>query len=211
MESSFELRPDAHVEFVIAPNADSLARQRRPQLVAQQVSKAVERNAQARRDRRQLLFGKPAVDRTLVDLRLDLLLERRDANHEIFVEVRAEDRDELETLEQRIARVGGFLQYAIVELEPREFAAVVQRRVVEAKARLGRLDRSDHSRIFAQGHRKSTLGSSDLVRRHKAVPNFSSSRGESDGAMQRIVTERTTKDRRKRRCGDWRGTKLELP
>ena len=83
------------------------------------------------RDRREVLGRRPAVFRAAHDLRLDLLLDRRDANHEELVEVRSVDRDELQPLEQRIARVERLLEHAIVELEPRQLAADVERRIVE--------------------------------------------------------------------------------
>ena len=80
----------------------------------------------------QVLIGEPAVERSFEHFGVDLLLERSDADHEILVEVGAVDRDELQTLQKRVALVDRFFEDAIVELQPRKFAAVVQRRIVRA-------------------------------------------------------------------------------
>ena len=59
-----------------------------------------------------------------------LALERRevrepaDAHHEELVEVRLEDRDELEALEQRHARVVGLVEHAVVEPQPAELSVL---------------------------------------------------------------------------------------
>ena len=66
-----------------------------------------------------------------MDLRLDLLLETRDADHEELVEVGPVDGDELQTLEERIRLVDRLLEDAIVEIEPRGFAVDVERGIVE--------------------------------------------------------------------------------
>ena len=68
-----------------------------------------------------------------MDLGLDLLLERRDPDHEELVEVGPVDRDELEPLEQRVALVERLFEDAVVELQPRELAVDVQRRIVERR------------------------------------------------------------------------------
>ena len=61
--------------------------------------------------------------------------EPGDADHEELVEVRGEDRAELDALEQRHRRVVGELEHAGVELEPGELA------VEESLAFLGDLGR----------------------------------------------------------------------
>ena len=50
-----------------------------------------------------------------------------DAHHEELVEVRREDRAELHALEQRLARVGGEVEDAVVQVEPRELAVEERR------------------------------------------------------------------------------------
>jgi hypothetical protein len=65
----------------------------------------------------------------LDDARRRLLLEAGHAHLEELVEVAAEDREELESLEQGSARVERFVQHTAIELEPRELAVQIQRGV----------------------------------------------------------------------------------
>ena len=55
------------------------------------------------------------------------LLEAGHTNHEELVEVRRGDGDKLDALEQRRARVGGLLEDALIECEPRQLAIDEQR------------------------------------------------------------------------------------
>ena len=59
-------------------------------------------------------------------LRADLLLEATDALLKELVDVRRDDRNELEALEQRRAFVGGFLQHAPTEVEIGQLAIEIQ-------------------------------------------------------------------------------------
>ena len=61
----------------------------------------------------------------------DFLLQAADADHEEFVEVRGEDRQKLDALEQRHVRVAGLVEDAAVEFEPRQITVDVERRVVQ--------------------------------------------------------------------------------
>src|SRR5690348_3486794 len=56
-------------------------------------------------NRLELLNGSQAVGRRLHDFRRDLSPESRDAHHEEFVEIAAEDREKLHALEERRSRV----------------------------------------------------------------------------------------------------------
>ena len=56
-------------------------------------------------------------------------LEPRDPHHEKLIEVRAEDRQKLDPLEQRHAFVLGFFKHAAIELEPGQFAIDVSVRI----------------------------------------------------------------------------------
>ena len=105
--------------------------ERREELVRQAARHARERAPQWRLIARELLFGGQTVFRARVHLGLDLLLDRGDPDHEELVEIGPEDRDELEPLEQRVALVERLLEDAVVELEPRQLAVDVERRVVE--------------------------------------------------------------------------------
>ena len=52
----------------------------------------------------------------------DLLLDAGDANLEKFIEIRADDPEKLDPLEQRLGRVLRFLEDAAIELEPAQLA-----------------------------------------------------------------------------------------
>ncbi len=67
----------------------------------------------------------------LADLAGELLLEPGDAHHEELVEVRSDDGEELEALEQRNRLVFGLGEDAPVELEPRELPVQVEVRRAE--------------------------------------------------------------------------------
>ena len=67
--------------------------------------------------------GGAPIDAALDDVALDLLLDAGDSDLEEFVEVRAGDDEELEAFEKRIRRVEGFVEDALVEVEPAQFAA----------------------------------------------------------------------------------------
>ena len=66
-------------------------------------------------------------------------MQAGDAHHEELVEVRREDRAELHALEQRDVRVGGELEHARVEVEPRELA------VEQPRCRAARVSRPSPS------------------------------------------------------------------
>ena len=87
------------------------------------------------RDRRELVLGRHAVGSTLDDPGGHLLLEPRHPHLEELVEVAAEDRQELEPLQQRRARVQRLVEHAAVELEPGELAIEVERGVPEVDRR----------------------------------------------------------------------------
>ncbi len=93
------------VEFGDAQEADALALERRKQLVVEDVHLPGKRGAQPLRDCGEMLGRRAAVFRTAHDLSLDLLLDRRHADHEELVEIGSVNRDELQALEQRVAFV----------------------------------------------------------------------------------------------------------
>ena len=76
-------------------------------------------------------------------LAFDLLLEPGDTDFEELVQVGAEDREELHPFEQRLKRVEGFLQHAVVELQPAQLS--VQEVLGAVEIRLG--GRIGHNRL----------------------------------------------------------------
>jgi hypothetical protein len=86
---------------------------------------------------RDLLARRAAVDGGGVDAGGDLLLEPADAFHEEFIQVVADDGQELDPLQQRRAWVVRLVQDALVEREPGQLAVQVQAGVVEVEGRFG--------------------------------------------------------------------------
>jgi hypothetical protein len=73
-----------------------------------------------------LLLRRAAVDGQVLDPGADLLLQAADPLHEEFVEVGVDDRQELDALEQRRARVLRLVQNTAVEGKPGELAVQVK-------------------------------------------------------------------------------------
>ncbi len=95
----------------------------------------LDERVRARRHRRELLGREEPVRRGLGDAARDLLLQPGDPDHEELVEVRADDAEELEALEERQRAIARLLEDALVELEPRELAVDEETRVVETHGR----------------------------------------------------------------------------
>jgi len=55
-----------------------------------------------------------------------LVFQPRDANHEELIEIGAEDRQEFDAFEQRVARVVGFIQDAAIEFEPAQLPIQIE-------------------------------------------------------------------------------------
>ena len=88
-------------------------------------------NAWARiADRRQLLLRRHPGRDPAPSLVVDRRFQSGDADHEELVEVRRGDRGELDALQQRLRRVGRFLEHALVERQPGQLAVDEQRPVV---------------------------------------------------------------------------------
>jgi len=90
-----------------------------------------------------------------------LLLEAGDADLEELVEVVAEDRDELDPLEQRLGLVGREGEYPFVVIEPRQLAVEIDgldfRRGREVAVELGLRHRHEGILVFALAERTSRL------------------------------------------------------
>src|SRR5699024_1077149 len=66
-----------------------------------------------------------------LDALAQLLQRRGDTNHEELVEVGGADCQELHALEQRMHRIAGLGEHALVELQPTELAVDIERRMLE--------------------------------------------------------------------------------
>ena len=78
-----------------------------------------------------LLLGSTAVHGQVVNAGTDLLFQPANALHEEAVQVRPDDRDELQALEKRRAGIQRLLQHPEVEVEPGSFTIQVAVRMVE--------------------------------------------------------------------------------
>ena len=73
----------------------------------------------------ELLCGGEAVRACRHRLRLQQLFEAGHANLEKFIEIRGNDAEELQALEEGMLRILGFLEHATVELQPARLAVEV--------------------------------------------------------------------------------------
>ena len=94
----------------------------------------------------ELLGGRHAVGRQVGDAGLDLLAQAGHADHEELAEVRAQDRQELDALEQRVALVADLFEHAALEGQHAELAVDVVGTVCEID---GRVDGRGRRRRFA--------------------------------------------------------------
>ena len=106
---------------------DAVRGQLRPQRVGPALGLLVEHLPRAGADERELLLGRQSVGRDVLAVRAQLLLQRRDANHEELVEVRADDGEELDALEDRVPPVARLVEHALVERQPAELAVDIER------------------------------------------------------------------------------------
>ena len=75
-----------------------------------------------------LLGGQAAIDAVIHDTGADLLFQAADTFHEKFVQIGADDTDELEPFQQRVGFVPGFVQNPLVELQPGQLAVEIKLR-----------------------------------------------------------------------------------
>ena len=74
-----------------------------------------------------------AVGREVVDARAVLLEQRRDPTMKNSSRLLPRDAEELDALQQRMRRVVGLIEHALVERQPAQFAVDVQRRVRQVR------------------------------------------------------------------------------
>src|SRR6185312_8708846 len=108
-------------------------------------------------DQGDRLRRRAAVLAGRLDAGVDLVAQPGHADHVVLVEVGRVDRAELDPLEQRHLLVLGQLQDPVVEVEPRELAIYVQRRMLErlgdrrGRGSVGRRDVRGQARLQARG------------------------------------------------------------
>ena len=136
VERPLDIRLRFVFEIVDTHDANASALERGHEALVEQAHLRSFRSAQALGDRDEVLRRRATVLGASHDLRVDLLFDRRDANHEELVEVGFVDRNELQPLEKRVATVDRLLEDAIVELQPRKLAANERGGVVGGRAAL---------------------------------------------------------------------------
>jgi hypothetical protein len=106
---------------------DVFRRQQRQALAQKTTMLCFGEFVRAFRDRGQTARRVQPVRSSAGVARRQLPTHARHAHHEKLVEIRTHDRQELEPLEQRHARVLGLFEHTLIELEPRQLVIHVQR------------------------------------------------------------------------------------
>ena len=131
LEVPGQLRALSIVELVDADERDPVLGQLRTQRALEAGAQPAAQPEHALADLGDRLRGREAVLAGSLDARVDLVVQARDADHVVLVEVGRVDRAELRPLEQRRRLVLGELQDAVVEVQPGQLAVDVQRRILE--------------------------------------------------------------------------------
>jgi hypothetical protein len=111
--------------------------ERRQELVGEQALRGLDQRPDPLADLRPPHARGEPLRRAGVHTFGDLLLDAADADHEELVEVRVEDRQEPQPLEQRVLRVLGLFEHAGVEREPRQLAIEIPVRGLREGGRFG--------------------------------------------------------------------------
>ena len=113
-----QLAEAAHADLVLAQLGQELVQPERHRRLRQAHDE--------RANPRQLFDGGQAIRRRARRLRLQLLVQARDANHEKLVQIRAEDGQELQPLEHWPGAIARLIEHALVERKPAELAVEVK-------------------------------------------------------------------------------------
>ena len=122
VEVGIEVPPLLRRELGRAQQSDALGGEQRLELVEEAPVLLVAEPARALRDSGQGLGRGEAVEPRARVVLAHAALEPGHAHHEELVEVRADDRKELDPLEQRYGRILGLFEDPAIELEPRQLA-----------------------------------------------------------------------------------------
>ena len=113
------------VEALPLADVQAPRRERRDQILGEQLRRRLALLADEVADARELVARRQPVGGRVDDVGLELIVQPRDADHEELVEVRRVDREELHALEERPPRALRLGQHAPVEGEPRQLAIEV--------------------------------------------------------------------------------------
>ena len=107
----------------VIEDVDAVVGQRGEQFLAPAAVLLVDHPADRFVDGAQRFAGRLAIEAPLHDVAFHLLLEARHAHLEKFIEIRGSDGEKLYPFEQRIVGIERFIQHALVESKPAQFAA----------------------------------------------------------------------------------------
>ena len=105
-------------EFFMTMQMNSLAFERRHNRLAPNICLPLVHWNQSRSNLAHLFKGRHSVRGKLRYTGVDLLLQPCYANHEELVKIRREDRQELQSLKERMREIFGLFEDALVELDP---------------------------------------------------------------------------------------------
>ena len=103
-------------------DADAVLREQRHQFVTPERVLSRDHLVRGSLDRVEGVGRRQSIRSDVTRFALDLLLDAGDADLEKLIEIRADDGEELDPLDQRLRRVLRFLEDAAVELEPAQLA-----------------------------------------------------------------------------------------
>ncbi len=133
LEVRGQMPPDPIRVLILIEERDAGLGERRPEeilparrLIPHHLHGAVANRGQLLRD------GQP-VGRHLFEARALALAQRRHAHHEELVQVRADDREELDALEERMVIRDRLIEHPLVELEPAQLPIGVERGIVKGR------------------------------------------------------------------------------
>ena len=124
VEELIELVPFLAAQFVVAQDAQAFGGQLRPDQFVPTAILGRHQLLGSPGDPLQLRDRAQAVGRIILRRAVAerLFAQARHPDHEKLVQVRAEDRQKLDALEQRIAGVLGLFENTLVEIQPTQFA-----------------------------------------------------------------------------------------
>ena len=102
--------------------SDAVSRQLRNQLALPAVILIRQQLADAATDRGEGLRRLQSVNRGTVGDGLDALLGSRDPDFKELIEIGADDAEEFDPLQERLVGIPSFIQHALVEFQPAQFA-----------------------------------------------------------------------------------------
>ena len=126
LEERVDRGPLGAVQFVHGDQADPVAFERRQDVAVQAPVALPDQGTHPLGDQLELLRRRHPVRRAARDAGRELPPQARDPHHVELVEIGAEDRQELQALEQRHALVQRLVQHPGVELQPTQLAVEIE-------------------------------------------------------------------------------------